>query len=125
MEVQILRMWMATLQSTNKASRMLVVLGMLFTCKIAIAQQYTHGDCSPNVNGVGGNVNITCNPRQQDPFVSEEQRWENRRHLEEEKLKYRKANGGCELGFHRVCWTANASRTGEFLGNLGCHCEAN
>ncbi len=96
----------------------------LFASGMAMAQQTTHGDCSPAVSGVQGNVNIHCNPRQEDPTVTEEQRWEARQRLEEKKKAYIKANGGCELGYHRVCTTIS-STGGQYLGSLGCNCMPN
>lgn len=67
-----------------------------------MAQQSSNGDCSPNVSGVGGDVNINCNPRQQDPLLNERERWEARRNFEQQKIEYLNANGGCELGTHPV-----------------------
>jgi hypothetical protein len=67
--------------------------------------------------------------RQQDALLARAQLQALQRKIQEEAaqraIAYRKANGGCDLGTHRVCWTANASGTGEVLSNLGCHCEAN
>lgn len=93
---------------------MLAVFGMVFVCETATAQQYTHGDCSPNVNGVGGNVNITCNPIQRDPRLVEEEWQASQRRIRaaaeaerlavaQRKRAYRAANGGCELGTHPHC----------------------
>ena len=114
----------ATLSSrtSNKLSALLVAIATALACGVGMAQQTTHGDCSPLVNG--GSVTINCNSHQQDPTVTEEQRWEARRQLEEKKKAYIKANGGCELGYHRVCTTMSTTG-GQFVGNLGCFCSQN
>jgi hypothetical protein len=112
---------MLSSQASNKISALLVAIAMIFSCGKAMAQQATHGDCSPLVNG--GNVTVNCN-RQQDPTLTEEQRWESRRQLEEKKKAYLRANGGCELGTHRVC-TSMSTTGGQFIGNLGCFCAPN
>ncbi len=45
---------------------------------------------------------MNCPAGQQDPTLSERQRYEARKKLEAEKIQNRNANDGCELGTHRV-----------------------
>jgi hypothetical protein len=51
--------------------------------------------------------------RQQNALLAREKLQALQRQIEEaaarRAIAYRRANGGCELGTHRVCWTANAS----------------
>lgn len=92
-----------------KPNKIFAIVGAFvlnFACQNVVAQQYsTHGGCSPIINGiVGSNVNVACPPpsQPQDPVIAEQQRWQARRNLEEEKIRYRHQNGGCELGTHPV-----------------------
>jgi hypothetical protein len=114
MEAQIYLMLDAISISLTRSK---ILINVIFIMTVALgsatAQQSSNGDCSPNVYGVGGNVNITCNPSQKSKLLSEQENLRIRQNTEQQKIDYIRRNGGCDLNTHPVYHPQFGARTCE------------
>ncbi len=82
-----------------------LIMGAIVTALVPIVVQWASGGATAQQNNCinyGTARDMNCPAGQQDPTLSERQRYEARKKLEAEKIQDRNANGGCELGTHRV-----------------------
>lgn len=108
----------ATLSARGIAA--LLFLTCVLRADFANAQginQRSNGNCSPNISA-GGDVTVVC-PNRSNPLDTEAQAEE----LARRKKAFRDANGGCDVGTHRVCVHIGPTGGGEGGYNAGCFCQ--